>query len=512
MVLTLVLEYDTIFMEQMFAIKKGDIMSKRNNTRLILDIKQTILIKNSETAKDQDIYGNLYSALQNYKNLSEKDLAVSSSFDTKAVSTLTNAQVKANLIKNIIDEWFAIDCYIVPGDKIPCQLCHTPNKKIYYIRNRCNENELHVGSDCITQFPGIENLKIINLDFTEKEKNRKQEIRRVEFAEIEVDDPEYVNRARTQFIDINILLPYALYNDIYQVLYNLNYVKTNYIQQGGNIAEVSEKYNLLKRKFEEYWEQATKHHKQNGKNKLACKKYISDWLKENHFKIWESISRNNGIFDLNTLKFAYENNFIKKHLSDFSRHLKDDGIKIIDVNGNSIRFTIQDNKYRYPVYFLVSNRIFMEQIGCYCLTQRDYSFNRQNLKEIRIEDYQQNIEALFNRMRGPMNRVGLSIEFGKYTSQLYYKRIPREVKTSRYSNRKEISKVGYKKIYDGIYISLCNNILFRSDELIEKEFALILHKLEMSPIEWLTQERLNEQEQIAKELSIQKQKEFVNYV
>lgn len=474
-------------------------------------MKEMNLIKKSETTKDSELYGNLFYALQKYETLSEQDLALSSSFDRQAVIALTNEQMKNELMHKIIGEWYGKDCYITPGEKIPCQICHTPNKKIHYIKNRYNRNELNVGSDCIKQFPEIENFKEMQRNINEREKIRKQELRRAEFAQLEVDDPEFVSKARKKFNNINIVLPFKLYNEIEQNLYDLNIIKTTYIKQGGDYNEIANQYNILKIEYVTLWNQAIEHYQRYHKNKLACKKYIGDWLKENHYKIWESISINNGLFTVDTLKFAYDSRYVKEHLINFSKHLKDDEIRIIDINGNSIRFAIQNEKYRNPVYFLISNKIFMEQIGCHCLTQYDYTYTKDKLNEIRIENYSQNVDALYNRMKESMNKAGIDIDVGKYSMRLYYKRLARKLRESKWSNKADICEIGYKKIADGGYIAVCNKLLFADNDTIEKEFKSILYRLEMTD-NWLTQEAKDSEEEITKKLAMQKQKEFINYV
>lgn len=485
--------------------------SKENKSRLLITMKEMNLIKNSETTKDSEIYGNLFYALQKYETLSEKDLVLSSTFDKQAVIALTNEQMKSELMKKIICEWYGIDYYISPGKKIPCQICHTPNTKIHYIKNKYNKNELNVGSECIKQFPEIENFKEMQRNSYEREKSRKQELRRAEFAQLEIDDPEFVSKARKNFNNINILLPFYLYNDINQIIYNLNFVKTNYIQHGGDYSEVSSRYNKLKVEYTALWNKAIEHYQKNYKNKLVCKKNIANWLKENYLNIWENISKNNGLFTVQTLKFAYEGRFVKEHLKSFSKQLEDDEIRIIDIAGNSIRFAIQNEKYRDPVYFTISNKVFMERLGCFCIIDKDFTFNKDNLTEIKIDDYASNLDALVNRMLVPMQQAGLSLEIGEHSKQLYYKRLPRDLKKSKWSDRVERSEVGYKKIASGYYFNVCNDLLFKSDDVIKRAFESILYKLEMGSTKWISQKELHEQEQITKELTIRNQRDFINY-
>ena len=475
-------------------------------------MREMVLIKNSEAAKDKEIYGNLYFVLQGCDDtLSERDIKNNKSFDKKSLAVLRDGRIKKILIENIKQEWKPDKFYEDNDKKTLCQLCRTSIKKVYYIKNRINGNELNVGSECVKDYLDGSELKLVRNKFNEKNNLRKQEIRRVKFAELEVEDPEFVTKARKKFINLNIVPPYSLYCNIDQNLHDLNFIKTDYIKNDGDFEEITKKYNLLKTKYLEYWSQAEEHYKSHCRNKLACKKYISDWLKEKHYNIWENVSKNNGLFNEETLKYAYQDRYVKAHLSVFSKHLKDDKLKIMDVTGTFIRFSINNLTYRQPVYFLISNKIFMKNIGCYCLTKEDFFFNSDNLTDIKIENQSKNINALFERMSIPMKKADLSLEFGSYSSQIYYKRLPRELKKSRLSERKKLCEVGYKKVKVESYAYICSHLLFKSDKEIENEFRLILHKLE-SGQGWLTQKELEEQELIAKDLSFKKQKEFINYV
>ena len=112
-----------------------------------------------EAVKNIETYGNMYDCVMPYKVLSEIDLQKNELFNTKARATILGN--KNLLFQEIKDEWYAIGCNDETTEEVHCQLCGRKNKRIFYIKNRKNNNELHVGSACIKKFPDIENISVI---------------------------------------------------------------------------------------------------------------------------------------------------------------------------------------------------------------------------------------------------------------------------------------------------------------------------------------------------------------
>lgn len=139
----------------------GDFMGK-----LLLKQDEMILLKNSEAVKNIETYGNMYDCVMPYKVLSEIDLQKNELFNTKARATILGN--KNLLFQEIKDEWYAIGCNDETTEEVHCQLCGRKNKRIFYIKNRKNNNELHVGSECIKKFPDIENISVIRKTMREQ--------------------------------------------------------------------------------------------------------------------------------------------------------------------------------------------------------------------------------------------------------------------------------------------------------------------------------------------------------
>ena len=224
-------------------------MSKPKNIgkQLLICQKDMVLIKESETAKDKEIYGNLYSVIQDMDKLSESDFTSSKLFDEKARAVIL--ENRNLLIDNSASEWRNIGYYDCTDNKIPCQLCHTPNTHIYYIQNIHNGKELHVGSECRKKFPDKVNARLLRKDYKEHDKQRLIDKRTIEFSEIESLEPGFRENAANSIRNINILLSFDLLNAIKKMLYDINFIRTDYIKNGGDLQEVTDRYNSLKVEF-----------------------------------------------------------------------------------------------------------------------------------------------------------------------------------------------------------------------------------------------------------------------
>lgn len=127
----------------------------RKTTKSILSRDEMSLLLNSEEPKNIKLYGNLYSIICDLPKLKAVTLEQLPDIDNKAKAALTYN--KKTFIDTVIREWYAERVSEEdPAQKVRCELCNTPNKYLYYIRNRKNNTLLNVGSRCITKFPGIE--------------------------------------------------------------------------------------------------------------------------------------------------------------------------------------------------------------------------------------------------------------------------------------------------------------------------------------------------------------------
>ncbi len=476
--------------------------------KLLIRRDEMILLKNSEAGKNFDLYGNLFAALQTYDVLSEDEFNKSQTLDDKARAVILNN--KKILFDEIKNEWSGIGCNDEATGEIRCQLCRTKNKLVFYIHNKLNDNELNVGSECIKKFPGIENVAKIRRTHNEQQKYQAESKRRIEFDEIDLTDINYIKESEEWFKNFKILLPYKLFHDIETLLYNLNSLKTTYIKSGGEITYVKKQYFELKTLLKKCKKEAENIYQRNKGQLLVCRKGLADWLNSNHNDIWEAVMKNGGLLNTETLKYCYETEFVQSHLKRFNARISDGDISIIGMNGPSIRFMIKNSDYIYPLYFGMNCKVFMQNIGCYCLTNKNYHFGKKDLVNISVEQTNSNFDAMCNRIMSPLEKIGLQIERSEYTGEKYYVRLPQTTRASKWSNRVETTELGYKKIAESAIFTKFNALVFASDEEIEAAFARILSQLNRTT-KWLTKVEKEKMEEISKSLTIQQQREFVPY-
>ena len=68
------------------------------------------------------------------------------------------------------------------------------------LKNRKNNNELHVGSECIKKFPDIENISVIRKTMREQLSLQNENKRRIQFSEIELDNVDYIKSGFRIFV------------------------------------------------------------------------------------------------------------------------------------------------------------------------------------------------------------------------------------------------------------------------------------------------------------------------
>lgn len=476
--------------------------------KLLIRRDEMILLKNSEAGKNFDLYGNLFATLQTYDVLSEDEFYKNQTLDDKARAVILNN--KKILFDEIKNEWIGIGCNDEATGEIRCQLCRTKNKLVFYIHNKLNDNELNVGSECIKKFPGIENVAKIRRTHNEQQKYQAEVKRRIEFDEIDLANINYIKESEEWFKNFKILLPYKLFNDIKTILYNLNSLKTTYIKSGGEITHVKQQYFEFKEILEKCKTEAENIYEVNKGHILICRKELADWLNVNHHDIWEAVMKNGGLLNSETLKYCYYTKFVQSHLKRFNARISDEDISIIGMNGPLIRLMIKNSDYIYPLYFGINCNVFMQNIGCYCLTNKNYYFGKKELVNISVEQTNSNFDAMCNRIMSPLERIGLQIERSRYTDEKYYVRLPKITRTSKWSDRVETTELGYKKIAESAIFTKFSDLVFASDEEIEIAFSRILSQLNRTT-KWLSKDEKDKMEEISKSLSIQQQREFVPY-
>jgi len=489
-------------------------MKEDNNisiNTLLITQQEMVLIKNSDEVKNSDVYGNLFDCLEEYKKLSKKDLEQNLVFDKKARIILISAENKKTMMTNILKEWYSIKEFDIADIKVSCQLCGRSNKYIFYIRNKITGVGLHIGSDCVTKFPDITGIQQERRRLSQIQRENQQRKRKIEFEVLEGDDLEFLYEAEAKFNNFEIMLPYKLYHNIKDTLRQLNLLKNSYVKSGGKIEEVFEKYNCLKLKFGELYLAAKRHYNTVGNMLLICHKETADWLLSNHPFMWDMVAKNNGIFDVETLKMMDNINYIAKMLPYFRKSMADSDIRIEQVSGTAIFFSIRNGRYAYPIKFSIKVRKFMETVGCYCLTDLNYRFSKNDFQEISIENTKSNFENVYNSFFQVINSFGYDFIIESKTEQAYWKKMPRLEMGNRWSGNTRQVAAMYKKSEVGSFLEVISPFLLKEEKFLEKNFEWVVKKMQAGKV-WISQKEKDINEQIAREArGLQRQREFLPY-
>lgn len=482
-----------------------------NAQKLLITQQEMVLIKASNEAKDTELYGNLYECIVDYKKLSKAELDNNVVFDKKARTVLMNPDNKKMMMNKIMEEWYSVKNFDVSDTLKNCQLCGRPNKYIFYIHNKITDIDLHIGSDCVKNFPDITGIKQQKKKLSQLQREQTQQKRKIEFEMREGDEIGFIDDVERMFKEFPIMLPYQYYNGMKSVIYQLNLSKTSFIKCGGNLDEVYSTYCMLKEEFSDLYIKADEYYKKMQNNSLVCDRETAEWLLKNNQLVWERVSKNGGIFTEETLMKIYDDRYIRKKIPEIMKHLTDKDIKFLQVSKFYIHFSIKNSRYVYPITFFMPIKKFMECIGCYALTNKQYEFSKEDLSDIAIEVTNKNFEAVYNSVLVILNKNGYDFIIEEKTSQAYWKKLAQCESTSRWSNRVIQIEPMYKKSSIAVFLKTLSHFLLKSESFLEKNFSVVVRNMEKGQA-WITQKEKNDYEEAARYArGMQKQKEFIPY-
>ena len=488
-------------------MSKKDANSVSNNIKLITK-QEMVLIKNSEEAKNTDIYGNLYDCLEKYSDLTRSKLNKDLVFDNKARMTLTNN--KKLLLDNVKDEWYSKSSYLIAGEDTFCQLCGHKNVYICYIANRHNGIELHVGRDCVTKFKTISGLDTVITNLNRQQRDLYKDARRIDFEVLEGDEVGFLKQSESMLADFPVLLPYNLSCDLKNTLADGHRAKNIYISKGGDLDEVFKTYSALKMKFKELYNKALKHYEEVKTHPLVCDKQLASWITKNYPHVEEVIQKNNGILSEESLKFVFDPEFVRSKIAIFADRLGSKDVKLVGVEGDVIRYFIKNNTYFRPVTFTVSIKDFMKLIGCKCLTNEYYKYGNKDLPNIKIENTNSNFEAIYDSISDTLKNKGYRFIIDDRTSQEYWEKCQSKTTANRWSRVTLPEKPIYKKTSKEELFNMVSKYIFDEDLIIQSPYT-ITGKIDANG-RWITKAEKDENARIAAfAAGQQKQREFTPY-
>ena len=477
-----------------------------------------VLIKNSEITKDTELYGNLFQTCVPYEKLSRYEFD-KLPFDIKARFSVISD--KYNLFEMIKKEWSALPFSDKATEEIHCSLCNRRNVIMCYIKNNVNENIINVGTECIKNFDGFQNVDGVIKLINKSNRDRLENKRRIAFDTIELESTaNFIRNYETWFENSPLLLPYRIFNKIRMDLVSLNKLRGDYIKRDGEFEKIKEDYYVYKRNLLALKEDANVFYSENKNNPLSCKKVLGDMLKEHNQQIWEKVMRNEGIFDEETLKFAYHPEFVKDNIKTFQKCLKDEDFAILEIRDNNVYLSFQNKYHDYPILVYVTCVKFIKEIGYKCLLEKDYKFTKSVLKSIiNIPNTNRNFNAITERLNDILPKYGYVIESSKYGDDKYFVRSDAirnvEEKKNDVTGSQRTKKATniyapankYLKIIDNNFYQNYKEILFKDNVETIKYFINVLKKSS----NWISKEVKEDRENIAKDLSVRQQREFIKY-
>lgn len=489
-------------------------MKKKNidsNQRLLITQQEMVLIKNSDEATNVDLYGNLFDCIQDYKKLSKSNLDNNMAFCQKAKTVLTNPDNRKVMMGKIKSEWYSYKNCDIVDTLVNCQLCGRPNRYVYYIHNKITNVDLHIGSDCVRNFTDITGIKQQKKRLSQLKKEQEQQKRKIDFEVLEGDDSCFIEDAENKFNNFPILLPYKIFNDLKDRISQIALLKSAYIKNGGDLDETFSSYCNLKNIIRELFISAEHYHNSVSGNPLICDKNTAEWLLKNNKNIWEMVSKNGGIFCADTLKKVRDERYVSQKIMLILRHMRDKDLQLLQVSRLYIHFSIKNERYVYPVTFTVPISYFMEHIGCYALTDKKYTFNKESLSHVAIENTSNNFHALYNSVFDTLKQNGYDFIIEEKTAQAYWKKLSQLDRKSQWSNRVISSNPMYKRSSTTTFFTALSPFLLKDENYMDNNFSEIIKIMERGQA-WITQKEKNDREEAAKYArGIQKQKEFIPY-
>lgn len=410
-------------------------------SKSVLTLDDINLLKNSEEPKNTELYGNLYQVLCSLTNSKAVTIEQLSLLDDKGKAALTYN--KKNLIDAVIKEWYAERVSEEDSSKkIRCGLCNTPNKYLYYIRNRNNNIVLNVGSSCITKFPGIEGFVKQKQQLKQIQKEHEIIKRRTEFYNDFPDVEKFIAEADKYFSNFPFLLPYHLYVDLQDNIKQMRLIYSKYINEGKcDYKNQLTPIELFKQKAEKYEELKLKAevYKVQYKDKsLVCKRKEIDWmLIQGKNELLKQIAENSGIYTLETLQQINSIDFVEKHLDTFFSKNKSMLLKIEKIDDNNlIIFSFTKSGYQKPILFAVKISEFMYNVGAKCLINKDYTYGNSEIRHIaRIINSIDNLYTIIDYIYDFLIKFNCVFLFDDTTNKLIlYRKLDRAIRSFSYND------------------------------------------------------------------------------
>lgn len=407
-------------------------------SKATLIIDEINLLLNSEEPKNANLYGNLYDVLLRIKKIKAISLdELKNNYGLDKVGEAAITYNKQSLMDNVKEEWYVeADSSEDLSQKVRCGLCNTPNKYLFFIRNRINHTRLNVGSYCMTKFPGIEGYTEYKYHLTKIIKNQQSTERRTQFHNKFPNVIDILDSSSFFFDTLPILLPYELYYKLQDTIKDLRMIYVQYIKYGKK-PFVSEKnsFDLFAEKIKDYnalKKQAESFVSNNKEHPYICKRDEIDWMITNkQIPLLNEIAKNRGLYTQGTVAKVYSYDFIRLNFEKFIKHNISKNVKINNLKNESqqmMQFSVEKNGYGFLFY--INNKKFMNKIGANCIFDSSFKYGEEEIFKVSEIAYtEKNLHNALDSLSDTINKFGFFFVIDDDTNNIYiYKKKDKSVK------------------------------------------------------------------------------------
>lgn len=398
--------------------------------------ERNLMIK-SEVTKN---YPSLSVLLEKHESLNQKKIKTL----TKEEKEYLAPEIFIDIYNMAKNEWQALkegpDLKVVDIDteRIPCGLCHTPNKLMFFIVNKLNGNKINVGSRCIRKYEINIDLAIEeNIDeYLQKQvRQATKTIRKKEFYKHFPRAKSMIDNWKIDYESFSLMIPDFLENQFNKLYKNANKIINDYEEGRGSGKSFREFQRVIASK--ELLFKDIKHYIEENKNNIfVADKNIEKWLKKqidrktstrleklkkDEFKEIYKIIKIDGKITEETFSEVYEEFYLKRFIPLINKKLKnktDFKITNISPDENTITYSIST-----PVPInLVSKtsdylRIFKPLVFD---TSDDFSFIRYNVIDKSCIKDDSSIDMFIDYINSLLNNTGFFIyNYIKELSKVY---------------------------------------------------------------------------------------------
>lgn len=452
----------------------------RKTTKSILSRDEISLFRNSEELKNTKLYGNLYDTLCALDDLKAVTLDNLIAHGLNEQGTIILTHKRASLFDNINREWYVESKSAEdPNKKIRCGLCNTPNRYLFYIRNRLNNCQLNVGSRCMTKFPEIEGYANHKYQLGQIQRSQREAARWLQFHEKFPNAESIIDSATFYFDNLPILLPYKIYYPLQDAVTQLYRIHTKYIKSGTTPIPTD------KTPFEVFDEYIQKYNKfkvmaddiicKNIKHEFICERQEIDWMLQTKKEdLIETISKNQGFYSISTIKNITSIDFLTKNFNKFSSCNSATHIKLVCPKDQYEPFYYRLKSEGYSFTFQINIKKFMEYIGAECLFNKAFKFGEKELFNVsKIMTTNENIDCVIEIVKLVCRKGGCAFLIDDTTHDLYlYYKADKSIKVfsppellKLYDSRK-IRKHIDKSMFMGVLLTYRKWMSLKEQEII----------------------------------------------